>query len=79
MYGLPQAGILANNRLVDHLASHGYRQSQHTRGLFTHITRQVAFCLVVDDFGIRYVGTEHADHLIMVLQQKLHRHHRLFR
>ncbi len=51
MYGLPHAGILANNGLIDQLATHGYRQSQHNHGLFTHITRPVDFFLVVDDFG----------------------------
>jgi hypothetical protein len=70
MYGLPQAGILANAGLVTHLATTGYHQSQHTPGLFTHINRPIAFCLVVDDFGIRYTGKEHAEHLIQTLRQK---------
>jgi hypothetical protein len=70
MYGLPQAGILANAGLVKQLAQHGYHQSKHTPGLFTHITRPIAFCLVVDDFGIRYTGTQHAEHLIHTLKQK---------
>jgi hypothetical protein len=30
MYGLPQAGRIANNNLVPHLAAHGYHQCQHT-------------------------------------------------
>lgn len=70
MYGLPQAGILANDDLVLHLASEGYIQSPHTPGLFTHNTRPISFCLVVDDFGVKYVGEEHARHLIDVLQRK---------
>jgi hypothetical protein len=67
MYGLPQAGRLANDELVTHLAFHGYTQSPHTAGLFTHKTRPIAFCLVVDDFGIRYVGDDSAEHLIQTL------------
>jgi hypothetical protein len=51
MYALPQAGILANDDLVIHLAKYGYIQSPHTPGLFTHNTRPISFCLVVDDFG----------------------------
>jgi hypothetical protein len=26
--------------------------------------RPISFALVVDDFGVKYVGKEHADHLI---------------
>jgi hypothetical protein len=70
MYGLPQAGILANDDLVLHLGHNGYTQSDHTPGLFTHIDRPISFCLVVDDFGVKYVGQEHAQHLLDVLQQK---------
>jgi hypothetical protein len=68
MYGLPQAGILANRRLVKHLAKSGYHEMPRTPGLFRHETRPVTFCLVVDDFGIKYVGKEHADHLLATLR-----------
>jgi hypothetical protein len=70
MYGLPQAGILANNDLVIRLEKYGYVQSPHTPGLFTHNTRPISFCVVVDDFCVKYVGEEHACHLIEVLQRK---------
>jgi hypothetical protein len=60
MYGLPQAGILANNRLVKHLATFGYSPAKHTPGLFHHATRPISFCLVVDDFGVKYVGRKNA-------------------
>jgi hypothetical protein len=68
MYGLPQAGILAHDRLVEHLAAHGYVKTKHTAGLFRHVTRPIQFTLVVDDFGVKYTGTEHAHHLIDTLQ-----------
>jgi hypothetical protein len=68
MYGLPQAGILANQRLVKHLAKSGYQQMPRTPGLFQHETRPVTFCLVVDDFCIKYVGKQHADHLLATLR-----------
>jgi hypothetical protein len=63
MYGLPQAGILANKLLKRHLAQDGYRPANHTHGLWTRNTRRITFLLVVDDFGIKYVGQEHAEHL----------------
>ena len=68
MYGLPQAGILAQELLEKRLNAHGYKQSQFTPGLWTHKWRPIAFSLVVDDFGVKYVGKQHADHLLAVIQ-----------
>jgi len=68
MYGLPQAGILAYNRLVAHLALSGYTPVQHTPGLFRHATRPVTFSLVVDDFAIKYVDRANAEHLLATLR-----------
>ena len=68
MYGLPQASRIANDKLVPILANAGYHQSEQIPGLFAHETRPVAFCLVVDDFGVKYVGKEHAKHLIDTLE-----------
>ena len=68
MYGLPQAGIIANERLVKHLQTYEYTPTAHTPGLFTHKDRPICFCLTVDDFGVKYVGREHAEHLIQSLQ-----------
>jgi hypothetical protein len=48
MYGLPQAGILANEWLQRNLAKDGYRPTQHTHGLWTHDTRPISFSLVVN-------------------------------
>ena len=53
MYGLPQAGIIAQELLEDRLGKHGYSQSKHTLGLWTHKLRPVAFSLIVDDFGAK--------------------------
>jgi len=69
IYGLPQAGILAQQLLEKRLEAHGYRQSKVTPGFWRHDTRPIAFTLVVDDFGVRYVGEEHAQHLLAVIQQ----------
>ena len=69
IYGLPQAGALANKLLRKRLAPAGYMECAHTPGLWRHVTRPVQFTLVVDDFGVKYVGKEHADHLIRALKQ----------
>jgi hypothetical protein len=67
MYGLPQAGILANQLLVKRLAPFGYYPVTHTPGLWGHKHRHVLFSLVVDNFGVKYVDKEHAQHLIDTL------------
>jgi hypothetical protein len=64
MYGLPQAGRLSQLRLISHLAKHGYHQCPNTPCLFRHETLDVTFCLVVDDFGIRYGSQSDADQAI---------------
>ena len=69
VWGLPQAGILANKKLRRKLAPHGYHEHANTPGLWYHDTRPISFTLVVDDFGVKYVGKEHADHLITCLQK----------
>jgi hypothetical protein len=69
MYGLPQEGILANELLQRNLAKDGYRPAQHTHGLWKHDTRPVSFLLVVDDLGVKYVGHEHAKHLMTCIKK----------
>jgi hypothetical protein len=68
MYDLPQAGIIANQLLARRLAIHGYHQTKLTPRLWRHVTRPIHFTLVVDDFGVQYVGKEHAQHLIDALE-----------
>jgi hypothetical protein len=58
MYGLPQAGILANKLLKTRLAHHGYFEVPHMPGLWKHISRPVWFNLCADDFGIKYIGDD---------------------
>eukprot|EP00957_Ditylum_brightwellii_P166630 12684276-Ditylum_brightwellii.AAC.1 len=67
MYGLPQAGILANTLLTERLATNGYEPCHHTPGLWKHAWQPIWFSLAVDDFGIKYVGKEHVDHLFQTL------------
>eukprot|EP00804_Cyclotella_cryptica_P011577 CCRYP_012090-RA/>CCRYP_012090-RA protein AED:0.36 eAED:0.36 QI:0/-1/0/1/-1/1/1/0/352 len=50
MYGLPQAGIIAQQLLEKRLALKGYRQSSITPGFWKHDWRPISFTLCVDDF-----------------------------
>ena len=65
MYGLPQAGRLANDQLIQLMASHGYQPIAVTPGLWKHIV----FCLAIDNFGLRYTSQADADHLLATLEQ----------
>eukprot|EP00804_Cyclotella_cryptica_P003828 CCRYP_018935-RA/>CCRYP_018935-RA protein AED:0.38 eAED:0.38 QI:0/-1/0/1/-1/1/1/0/256 len=67
MYGLPQAGIIAQQPLETRLVANGYHQSTVTPGFWKHDWWPIAFALCVDDFGVKYVGIEHAKHLLHAL------------
>ena len=56
IYGLPQAGVLVNKLLKKRLAPAGYYEMPHTPALWKHVSRPIAFTLVLDDFGVKYVG-----------------------
>jgi hypothetical protein len=58
MYGLKQAGLLANQLIQQRLEPYGYYPARHTPGLWLHKTRPLSFTLIVDDFAVKYVGQE---------------------
>jgi hypothetical protein len=64
MYGMPQAGILANELLQCNIAKDGYRPTTHTHG-------PISFLLVVDYFGVKYVGREHAEHFMACIKKNI--------
>jgi hypothetical protein len=68
MYGLPQAGIIAQELLEERLRKAGYVQSKITPGYWKHDWRPISFTLVVDDFGVKYVDPTHVHHLIKTLK-----------
>ena len=67
IYGLPQAGMLAHKKLSKHLLDADFYASEHTPGLWQHRTRPIQFSLVVDDFGVKYVGKQNTQFLIDTL------------
>ncbi len=69
MYGLPQAGIIAQDLLTKRLHKAGYRQSKVTPRYWCHDWRPISFTLVVNNFGVKYINKNDMEHLISVLQQ----------
>ena len=70
MYGLPQAGLLAQELLEKKITETRLHTKQSDPNFWTHVWQPISFTLVVDDFGVKYVGKEHADHLVQVLKEK---------
>ncbi len=70
MYGLPQAGILANKLLKKRLAKHGYFEQPHTPGLWRHESHPIWFNLAVDDFGINYIDEGNLQYLYDALRKE---------
>ncbi len=64
VWGLPQAGILANKRLRQKMAPFGYFRHVNTPGLWYHKSRPISFTLVVDNFGVKYENKDDVDHLV---------------
>jgi hypothetical protein len=73
MYGLPQAGVLANKLPKERLARHGYFEEPHTPGLWKHVSRPVWFNLSVDNFGIKYIGKENLQHMYDALRKETYK------
>jgi hypothetical protein len=68
-YGLPQAGIPANDLLHTCLKAKGYYEAATTPGLWRHKWQPIQFCLIVNDFAVEYVGIEHFNHLLNLLKK----------
>ncbi len=68
-YGLPQAGILANNLLQSQLNAEGFYEVASTPGLWCHKWRLIQICLIVDNFGKEYVGLEHFTYFLDILKK----------
>jgi hypothetical protein len=69
MYGLPQAGIITQELLKERLKKAGYTQSKFAPGYWKPEWRPISFTLVVDNFGVKYIGKEHVMHFIRVLKE----------
>ena len=70
MLGLKQSGRILYERLKIHLATHGYVPAPKTPYLWRHITCSFSFMLCVGDFGSKYVGKQHATHLLNALKEQ---------
>jgi hypothetical protein len=55
--------------LAKRLREHGYNQSKTMPGLWTHEWLPITFSLAIDNFEVKYIGEEHAQHLRQAVQK----------
>ena len=67
--GFKQSGRIANGRIKSHLAHFGFAPVPITPALWKHTTKPIIFSLVIDDFGVKYIGKENANQIIQYLQK----------
>ena len=63
MYGLPEAGMLANKLLNKCLLKSEYYKTQFITRPYRNGWRPIMFSLVVDDFRVKRKGIQHAKYL----------------
>lgn len=69
MYSLTQAGKIANKLSEKRLKKFGYTQLTVVPDFWKHEWRCVSFTLVVDNFGVKYLGEQHMNHLFTALRK----------
>jgi hypothetical protein len=74
MYGLPQEWIIAQELLAKRLKEHGYNQSKTMPGLWALEWCPITFSLIINNFEVKYIGEEHAQHLRQAVQNIITAH-----
>ena len=69
MYGILKEGIISQQLLEKWLNKKGYQQSEITLGFWTQDCRPICFSIYVDNFCVKYVGKQHAEHLNKILRE----------
>jgi hypothetical protein len=70
MYGLPQAGYIAQQDLGKLLRANGFKECPRTPQVYRHEERALTMSIVVDDFGVLYIRESDVDWLLKVLRTK---------
>ena len=67
-YGLTQLGKIVNDLLRQRLNNTG-SQDINNAGAVVHTWRPIQSVLIVDNFGLKYVGKQNADNLLSILNK----------
>ena len=63
MYRLTQSGKLDNEHLTSRLDKFGYKPFQYTPVPWHKKWRPIAFSIIVVNFGVKFEGIQHVQHL----------------
>ena len=74
MYGLQEAAVLAYDQLSGFLNKYGYKHVPGTAGLWKHDTKPTAFCLCVDDIGLKYYSEDDLQHFLTSIRNHYEYH-----
>ena len=69
MYGIIEAGRVANNLLRARLKKYGYIEATHTPGYWKHLWKPISWLLIVYDFGFKFTNKRHVDELLKIMLQ----------
>ena len=69
VYGIPEAGRLANYLLQARLKKYGYIEATHTPGYWKHIWKPISWTLIFDYFGFSYTNKRHVVELLKMMSQ----------
>ena len=69
IYDLNQYGKIAHNYIENHHYRFGYFPDRHTPGLWHQATRDIQFCITVDDFDIKYTNKLDVEHISTALSR----------
>ena len=67
MYGITEAGRLANDLLRKRLKELGYYECLHTLGYWRHIWKPISWTLIVDDFGTKYTNKKGIEEFLTIM------------
>jgi hypothetical protein len=68
VWGLPQAGILANKCLRQKCVPFVYYKSTYTPGLWCHKTQPIMFTLMANNFGVKYINKDNVHHEFAIIK-----------
>ena len=69
IFRLSVVGMAYRNQADSPMTKVGCYEVATTPGLWSHKWRPIQFFLLIDDLGIKYVGKEHALHLLKTLEK----------
>ena len=67
MYGIPEAGRLANELLTERLKTFGYIECVHTPAYWKHMWKPIKWTLIVNDLGVQYTDKQYITELLKIM------------